>query len=744
MSGPRGAGNGVRLRSGWGLTGASLLVALLAADSLRSVLQGETWWLLGGVLAALSLGGTVLARVALGGAPRLWRFSPVVGLLVLIAGVILIWAPGTLAWGVIPTPETVGALGRTVRQASEQIYSDSVPASNTPAIRLLVAPGIALLALLVDALVVGARLPWLAGIPLLLLAIVPGRALRVGDDLLGVALTALAFLFLVWLERRRDVTSPTAGSAAALAGTAVIGALLAQAFVPALVDRTPASASTLAPVFVRGVDPLVRLGDQLRRGADMPVLTYTTTATSPVYLRVVTIDDLRGAEWAPTESLEDSDRTVTVLPAPVGLEDTVQREEVTTTVDDTYAQRQWLPLPYPASGIEGLQAGWSADPASLTVEAPGRSATAGKYTVTSLQVEPTEQQLRDAGTALPAGFDRYTELPDTTPAVIGTTARDVAAQADATTAYDQAVAIQDYLRSGDFTYDENTPEKDDGDGDSMDVVAKFLEEKAGYCVHFAAAMTVMARELGIPARVVVGYQPGDRVAGEADTFEVTSHDLHSWPELYFPGAGWTRFEPTPGRGDVPDRESGVEAPTASAAPTPTPTTSTASQAPREQEQAAAAATSTGGGPPLGGPLLATGVVLVLLVPAAVRALRRRRRLSALRAGHASPMWDELLDTAVDLGITEERSSTPRSLAARLEESLPPDGASGEELRRLLAVVERERYARDGGSAGGDEADERSARRLLAGLAASRSRLDRIRAVLVPKSLFGKLTRSRLA
>jgi len=732
-----------RARSGWGLTGAALLVTLLAADSLRSVLQGETWWLLGGVLAAASLGATVLARLALAGTPRLRRFAPLAGLVVLAAGAILIWAPGTLAWGLIPTPETARALGGTIRQASEQIYSDSVPASNTPAIRLLVAPGIALLALLIDALVVGARLPWVAGVPLLLLAIVPRRALRVGDDLLGVALTALAFLFLVWLERRRDLTSPTAGSAAALAGTAVIGALLAQAFVPALVDRTPASASTLAPVFVRGVDPLVRLGDQLRRGADVPVLTYTTTATTPVYLRVVTIDDLTGNEWAPTESDRDSDRTVTVLPAPVGLEDPVQREEVTTTVDDTYAQRQWLPLPYPASGIDGLAAGWRADPASLTVEAPGRSATAGEYTVTSLQVEPTEQQLRDAGTGVPAGFDRYVALPESTPALIGTTARSIVSDAGATTAYDQAVALQDYLRGGDFTYDENTPEADDGDGDSMDVVATFLDEKSGYCVHFAAAMTVMARELGIPARIVVGYQPGDRVAGKANTFEVTSHDLHSWPELYFPGAGWTRFEPTPGRGDVPDRESGIDAPTASAAPTPTPTASAASQAPREREDTAAAATSTGGGPPLGGPLVTGGVVLVLLVPAAVRALRRRRRLAALENGHASPAWDELLDTAVDLGLTEERAATPRSLAGRLEQSLPQDGASRDELRALLAVVERERFAR-GGSVDGDGVDGRSVGRLLAELAASRSRRDRVRAVLAPKSLFGKLTRSRLA
>ena len=92
---------------------------------------------------------------------------------------------------------------------------------------------------------------------------------------------------------------------------------------------------------------------------------------------------------------------------------------------------------------------------------------------------------------------------------------------------------------------------DDGyDGDGFEVIAEFLEKKSGYCVHFSSAMAILARMAGIPARISLGYLPGDRVVG-ADTrlsYTVGTDDLHAWPELYFSGVGWVPFEPTPGAG----------------------------------------------------------------------------------------------------------------------------------------------------------------------------------------------------
>nr|BFE88893.1 hypothetical protein GCM10020093_114940 [Planobispora longispora] len=69
-----------------------------------------------------------------------------------------------------------------------------------------------------------------------------------------------------------------------------------------------------------------------------------------------------------------------------------------------------------------------------------------------------------------------------------------------------------------------------------------LRSRAGYCEQFAAAMAVLARAVDIPSRVAIGYTGGTSVSGR---WNVRTHDSHAWPELYFEGAGWLRFEPTP-------------------------------------------------------------------------------------------------------------------------------------------------------------------------------------------------------
>lgn len=109
---------------------------------------------------------------------------------------------------------------------------------------------------------------------------------------------------------------------------------------------------------------------------------------------------------------------------------------------------------------------------------------------------------------------------------------------DAETSYDKAVALQDWLRNpANFTYELRAPNAESGD-----LVYDFLTERTGYCVHFATAMAIMARHLGIPARVVSGFLAGQEADGQ---FIVTANQAHMWPELMLPGAGWVRFEPTP-------------------------------------------------------------------------------------------------------------------------------------------------------------------------------------------------------
>ena len=80
-------------------------------------------------------------------------------------------------------------------------------------------------------------------------------------------------------------------------------------------------------------------------------------------------------------------------------------------------------------------------------------------------------------------------------------------------------------------------------GSDEDALATFLEERVGYCEQFAATMALMARSVGIPARVVVGFTQGRL---EGNQWVVRGTDAHAWPELWMGSAGWVRFEPTPG------------------------------------------------------------------------------------------------------------------------------------------------------------------------------------------------------
>ncbi len=117
-------------------------------------------------------------------------------------------------------------------------------------------------------------------------------------------------------------------------------------------------------------------------------------------------------------------------------------------------------------------------------------------------------------------------------------------RADARTPYGAVVAIETWLRStGGFVYDESPPATD-----GAPPLAHFVAEgKRGYCQHFAGAMALMLRMLGIPARVAVGFTSGTYEDGG---WTVTDHNAHAWVEVWFPNYGWLPFDPTPERGSL--------------------------------------------------------------------------------------------------------------------------------------------------------------------------------------------------
>ena len=312
------------------------------------------------------------------------------------------------------------------------------------------------------------------------------------------------------------------------------------------------------------------------------------------------------------------------------------------------------------------------------------------------------------------------------PSSIVDTARDVTASAR--TDYDKALALQDYLRTGGgFRYSETAPVADDYDGNGLDVVATFLERKAGYCVHFASAMAVMARTIGIPSRIAVGYAPGriTGVEGGKTVYTNTSDDLHAWTELFFEGAGWVRFDPTTSIGtatrfDEPD----------AATPQESNGDATSETNPRERnlgdETNGGVNASTGTAPRT---VAVTGavVLMILAAPGLLRELRRRRRLGS---GTPDPLWRELEDVALDLGLDVPLTDTPRGFAVRLSDR---PGVDPEALERLLHRVELARFARASDS-GPDPEAVQDVRRLTTSLRAGCDVPDRWRARLLPRSL----------
>ena len=170
----------------------------------------------------------------------------------------------------------------------------------------------------------------------------------------------------------------------------------------------------------------------------------------------------------------------------------------------------------------------------------GASIGENSYLVQSFFPVVTESELRNVVEQYPRWVvDRYLSLPASLPARVGLLA--VELTQSETTSYDKAKRLEEYLQGFEYTLDVTLPDS------QRDIVDYFLFDlRKGYCDYYASAMVVMARSIGIPARLVIGYALGsyDEVNHR---YIVTEDDAHSWVEVYFPDIGWIPFEPTAGR-----------------------------------------------------------------------------------------------------------------------------------------------------------------------------------------------------
>jgi hypothetical protein len=685
----------------------ALLVALVFATSgMRVLLLGLDWWLPLILVSALMVGTAAVTRML----SRRRFVPPLVNAAVLLATMTALFAPGTGFLLLIPTARTWAAFGANVEAARFSIETQSVPALADEGITFLLVAGIGAIALLADLVAITLRAPALAGIPLLVILAVPAFTTLDLSDALSFILTAAAYL---WLLRAGRPVGQRRLSFALGAGAVAVAIVL-----PILLPQSSGPSTPLGNAgFSTGVNPVLSLGRDLRRFDEHTVFTYSTSSGKPHYLRLVTLDNFSGANWAPAVVKVDDNRTVNKLPAPPGLAKNITRKSETTDVRVGNLTSTWLPLPYPASSISGLNGKWYWEPNALSVSSTDSTVSGQDYSVKSVVANPTPGQLAHAGTKVPSGFDKYLQLPPELPAIITSTAERVAGSL--TSNYAKALALQDFFRLGNFEYSETAPVADGYDGTGVSVIAKFLTEKSGYCIHFASAMAVLARDLGIPSRVAVGFLPGaankENKGLFGREFTVTSHDLHAWPELYFDGVGWIPFEPTPGRGVVPSyavHDINLDPLPNAVAPDITVPTGAATAGPRfdpgQQNGPTGSATSAKSGPPAWiGWLWFGSVVLILLVlglfPAFMRAATRGRRLGALRNNVATPSvaWQEILDTAEDIGARLHDTATPRENAVGFDAMMggPPQGRPGAvlvvrsvALERVLSAVEHEFYA----------------------------------------------------
>jgi hypothetical protein len=328
-----------------------------------------------------------------------------------------------------------------------------------------------------------------------------------------------------------------------------------------------------------------------------------------------------------------------------------------------------------------------------------------------------------------------------------------------------AVRLQRWFRTdGGFRYSLRQAPSGNGIDDLVHFLGTGKDSRVGYCEQFAAAMAVMGRTLKIPSRVAVGFLRPDRV-GSSDTYVYSSHDLHAWPEMYFEGVGWVRFEPTPQArtGGVPSytRQSAVGR---SDTPTDTPSAALPTRNRIDQPSAAPGAGAgrkgTGAGGTAGTALVGTlgflAVLLLLALPRLVRtSLRRRRWARAVSAGGlAEAGWAELRDSALDLGIAWDDHVTLRRRARELVRSFGrPDGQedafaraslrgpnanpeAAAALDRLVHSLERSRYARASADpAGASDQMRRDTETCVAAMRAGTSRQRRTRAAWLPASLW---------
>jgi len=527
-----------------------LLVSLAVALSVGRLFRGSTWLPYG--VAAAGLGHLLswaLRRLGLG----LTTTSVASALLSLLVAIELV-VPQATTYG-IPTPFTFEALGSALTAAQTGFRSAVAPVAPSPGFLAAAVVGVCMCAFLADWAAFRMRTAFEACVPglgLFIFTSVLGAKTHRGLAVAAFATAALVFLIVqranldggqtTWFAGRdRGALPSLLGTGAILGAVAVAGGLL-------LSPMVPGATSKALLTFKKGggssgggnrstVSPLVNIQARLREYANVDV--FTVRSELPAYWRLTSLDQFDGTIWSSNERYAANRGRLTPSTGLVGTE---LKQEVTVSGLASI----WLPAAYRPAAVTGVT-GLSYSPGSASLITRLDTSNGLTYTITSIVPETSAERLRRApsseagGSELGVDYERYTRLGGSASPRVKQLAIDLAA--GKANPYEKALALQNHFQKGGrFRYSLEAPA-----GHSGSAIDRFLfQSRVGYCEQFAGSYAVLARLMGLPTRVAVGFQPGTERDG---TFSVQDKDAHAWPEVYFEGIGWTAFEPTPGRGN---------------------------------------------------------------------------------------------------------------------------------------------------------------------------------------------------
>lgn len=669
----------------------------------------------------------------------------------------------------MPTAGTLDAIGRSLQVAvdSARTYEAPIGVEAPPVAPLLICSGAAFV-LLVDIVACTLRRVPVAGLALLAIYSVPAGLTASGPGWLAFLGAATGFLVLLHLDARDHLlrwgrplgpaegsawadTNPLADAVQAGAGRIGVAATALALVVPLFVPVLDLDILGLGPGDgdddIEIHNPSVDLRRDLEDTEDIPLLRVTTDDPDPEYLRTGVLSLFTGDIWTSgNRDVSTEDRATGELPDPEGLSPQVPRVEYESQIETTdQFDSWWLPTQYPASSVVA-EGDWRFDPDTMDFLASDEddqlTAAGLSYSMTALELD---YGLTGAyfSNATPGSVDEeFLEVPGGLPSDVRNYAQTVTSTA--TNDYERAILLQNWFRD-EFRYSLAKAPDGVGGGTFETFLNKGPDGRVGYCEQFASAMAAMARTLGIPARVAVGFLSPSPIGD--GVWEYSSKDLHAWPELYFAGAGWVRFEPTPSRRarTVPDYTrvavepptnlptNGATAPqTDDLRPTERPSDVDPTTAPEDTAQGGGAGDD--GGVDFGQvltilvvALLAVVLIVVLVMtPRTLRAGARRRRLS----GGPDDVWEELQATAIDLDVPWPGRRSPREIGATLVEHVAGDVIA---LERVLHAVERARYARPGSAVPDGLAEDGAT--CVAALEAGVTPRVRRRAKWLPRSLW---------